>query len=297
MSFRPCFVVPCLDPGPALARTLAELATWSLPVYLTDDGSGPETRALLADLAAATPLLRLARLEPNQGKGAAVMDALRRAAADGCTHALQVDADHQHDLGEVGTFLQVGRAQPETVIAGYPRFDATVPPSRKYGRWFNDLLVHLDTLSLDIRDSLCGFRLYPLAPTLRLLDRVAIARRMAFDTDIIVRLHWDGVPVRSLPVGVTYPEGGASHFRPLADSVRLVLLHLGLLAGMLLRLPRLVVRRPGRRPWHRIRERGGYFGLRFVLWGHRLLGPGAVRAIARAVTPYFFLTARRARDG
>ena len=101
MSFRPCFVVPCLDPGPALARTLAELAPWGLPIYLTDDGSGPETRALLATLAAATPLLRLARLEPNQGKGAAVMDALRRAAAGGYTHALQVDADHQHDLGEI----------------------------------------------------------------------------------------------------------------------------------------------------------------------------------------------------
>lgn len=296
MTFRPCFVVPAFDPGPALAETLRDLAAYGLPIYVTDDGSGEAARTLLRDLARREPLVRPSRFETNQGKGAAVADGLRRAARDGFTHALQVDADHQHDLRAVPTFLEAGERNPGAVIAGYPVFDATAPSSRKYGRWANDLWVHINTLSYDIRDSLCGFRLYPLAPALRLLDRRRIARRMAFDTEIAIRMHWEGVPFISLPVGVTYPEGGASHFRAFWDTFRLVVLHHILFFTMIPRSPWLIARaRPERRPWHRVRERGGPLGLRFMLWSHRILGPRVVRAIARLVTPYFYLTSGSGR--
>ncbi|MBN9931448.1 hypothetical protein HZD82_24645, partial [Pantoea agglomerans] len=39
-------------------------------------------------------------------------------------------------------------------------------------------------------DSMCGFRVYPLAATLALCDRRAIGQRMDFDTEIMVRLYW-----------------------------------------------------------------------------------------------------------
>jgi len=117
MSIRACFVVPVYDPGPALARTVASLLPYGLPLYLTDDGSGPETQRLLATLAQAEPLIRLTRFAHNQGKGAAVMEGLRRAFNDGYSHALQVDADGQHDAAAVAPFLALGEAQPLAVIS------------------------------------------------------------------------------------------------------------------------------------------------------------------------------------
>jgi len=295
VSFRPCFVVPAFDPGPALAETLAGLSPHGLPIYVTDDGSGPETRELLAGLAAANPLVRPARLEANQGKGAAVLDAMRRAAAEGHTHAFQVDADHQHDLGAVPAFLEAAKARPGALVAGYPVYDGSAPLSRRYGRWANHLWVHVNTLSLGLRDSLCGFRIYPLAPALALADRVRLGRGMTFDTDIAVRLHWEGVDAISLPVGVTYPEGGATHFRPWGDTARLVALHAALFLTMAFRFPRLFRARKPAAPWFRVRERGGRAGLRFMLGLHRFLGARAMRAAARVVTPWFFLTAPGAR--
>jgi len=294
MSFRPCLVLPVYDPGPALARTVAALAAHGLAMYLVDDGSGPDTRAELSRLAGAEPLVRLLSLAPNRGKGVAVMAGLRQAGRDGFSHALQVDADGQHDPAAVAAFLALGRGRPGAVIAGAPRFDASAPASRRYWRRLSNVFVWAATLSRDIQDSLCGFRLYPLEPTLALMDREPIPPRMDFDTEIIVRLHWAGVPVLSAPVAVTYPEDGVSHFRPWRDTLRIIWMHCRLVSGMPARAPRLLARRRGR-PWYRVRERGTLLGLRFMAGVLRLLGPRAVRLAAEGLVPYFFLTAARAR--
>ncbi|HET8901181.1 MAG TPA: glycosyltransferase family 2 protein, partial [Holophagaceae bacterium] len=157
--FRPCLVVPVFNPGPALARTLEGLVATGQPLFLHDDGSDAATRAELARFKAAHPEIRLSRWETNQGKGAAVCELLRAAHAAGFTHALQVDSDGQHDLGAIASFLALGEAHPLAVIAGVPRYEGPVPPARRYGRRFTHAWVHLETLSFDIGDSLCGFRL------------------------------------------------------------------------------------------------------------------------------------------
>ena len=298
-AFRPCLVVPVYNPGPALARTLEALAATGHPIFLQDDGSDAATRAELARLKAAHPDLRLARWEVNQGKGRAVCAALRAAAAEGFTHALQVDADGQHEIAAVARFLALGEANPAAVVAGVPRYEGPVPPARRYGRRFTHAWVHLETLSFDIGDSLCGFRLYPLAAMTKLLDRVALPARMDFDTAAIVRLAWEGVPVINAPVTVVYPEDGVSHFKLLRDNLRLTRMHAGLVLGM---VPGLLRRRRARKArrkedphWSRIQERGTAFGLRICLWTYRLLGAWALRLMTEGLAAYFFLTGSAAR--
>jgi hypothetical protein len=81
---------------------------------------------------------------------------------------------------------------------------------------------------------------YPLAPVVALLDDIRIGQRMDFDSDIIVRLYWRGVPVVNQSTRVTYPRDGISHFHPWRDNVRISLMHARLFFGMLWRLPRLL---------------------------------------------------------
>jgi glycosyltransferase involved in cell wall biosynthesis len=241
--FRPCIVVPIYDHGSTIHRLAGELCAHGLPVYVLDDGSREPTRAELARTAADFPLVRLHRLAENRGKGAAVMQALRLAQADGMTHALQIDADGQHDVGDVPRFLARAAARPEAVIAGRPLFDASAPRARVYGRALTNFWVCVETLSLAVKDAQCGFRLYPLAATLPLIERGGIPRRMDFDIAIIVRLVWAGVPVETLATRVVYPAGGISHFDMLADNARISLAHTLLVLGMLARLPLLLARK------------------------------------------------------
>ena len=134
---------------------------------------------------------------------------------------------------------------PAAVIAGCPVYDASVPRGRLYGRYATHIWVWINTLSFDIRDSMCGFRVYPLASLLPLLDSVNIGRRMDFDSDVIVRLHWRGVPVLNQPTRVTYPQDGVSHFDLWNDNVRIFAMHARLFFGMLCRAPLLLWRKVG----------------------------------------------------
>jgi len=97
--------------------------------------------------------------------------------------------------------------------------------------------------SFDIRDSMCGYRVYPLAPTLALMDSTKLGRHMDFDGDILVRLYWRGVEVRNRQTRVTYPLDGISHFNIWRDNLRISRMHATLFFGMLARLPLLVSRK------------------------------------------------------
>jgi glycosyltransferase involved in cell wall biosynthesis len=240
---KPCFLIPCYDHGRTIRPLVAGLSAHGLPIYIVDDGSHEETRLELLGVRAAFPLVRLSRLPVNGGKGAAVMHGMRHARADGMTHALQIDADGQHDIQDVPRFLARGAERSEALLLGQPIFDHSVPWARLYGRKLTNFLVCVETLSLSIKDALCGFRLYPLAPCCELVDSVALPPRMAFDSAILVRLAWRGVPVENLPTRVVYPPGGLSHFRMLRDNALLTASHTLLVLGMLARLPRLLRRR------------------------------------------------------
>ena len=172
-----------------------------------------------------------------------------RRWAEGFTHAVQIDADLQHDPSEIGKFVAAARQQPDAVINGVPQYDASVPAIRLHGRRITTVLVWLHTLSRQIADAMCGFRLYPIAAAIAVDDRERIGHRMEFDAEVIVRLFWAGTPVVNVPTPVTYPADGVSHFRMWRDNVRLTGLHFRLFAGMLMRLPQLLPRRlAGRAP-------------------------------------------------
>ena len=239
---KPCAVIPVYNHEHALPQVVAALRETGLACVLVDDASSPACAAVMDRLAEQAEI-HLVRLPLNQGKGGAVMAGLREARRLGFSHALQVDADGQHDLGALAEFLDASRAEPRALICGYPHYDASVPKSRLYARYLTHVWVWINSLSLNIRDSMCGFRVYPLQPTLALIDSVDIGRRMDFDTDILVRLAWREQPMHWLPIRVRYPLDGLSHFRLWHDNALISKMHAKLFFGMLVRAPGILWRR------------------------------------------------------
>ncbi len=240
-GFRPLVVIPVFDHEQVIATMVDGVRASGMPCLLVDDGSGEACARELERLAALHASdVTLLRLPVNQGKGGAVLAGFRTAARTGYTHVLQIDADGQHDPRDIPGFLEEARAHPDAIVCGVPLYDASVPKGRLYGRYLTHVWVWINTLSFKIRDSMCGFRVYPLPPVLRLMDEETIGRRMDFDVEVLVRLFWRGVEVRNRPTRVTYPLDGVSHFDVWRDNVRISRMHTRLFFGMVWRLPRLL---------------------------------------------------------
>ena len=299
MAFEPALLVPCYNHGRQIEATLAALKPCGLPCLLVDDGSDAETAGTLDELAAQHDWVRLVRLPCNRGKGAAVAAGIEAAREQGYSHVLQIDADGQHAIDDVPRLLEIAAERPDALVSGRPIYGDDIPAARFYGRYVTHVLVWLETLSLDITDSMCGFRVYPVEPTWRLLSGHAIGRRMDFDTDIMVRLYWAGTPVVFLDTCVSYPESGVSHFHYLSDNLRIAWMHVRLVGGMILRLPRLLARRfsAGKEKvhWSRQAERGAYWSMWISLQIYRLFGRRGMPLVLYPLVTYFFLTNAPAR--
>jgi len=239
-----CVVVPHYDHVDQFRQYLPKLLTQGYPLVVVDDASRQsvfeQLQQLLTEMA---PDAILVRHPHNLGKGGAVMTGLQTASAAGFSHAIQVDADGQHDASALGRLHEVSQRHPDSIVCGEPVFDQDISRLRFYARYLTLFLVWAETLSTEIRDALCGLRVYPLIPVLGLLQKVARRNRMDFDPEILVRAVWAGIPLRYVPVQVQYPVGGVSHFHYLRDNLIISWMHTRLLVGMLPRAPGLLLRK------------------------------------------------------
>jgi glycosyltransferase involved in cell wall biosynthesis len=241
-------LIASYNPGEKVYETVrAARARWT-PVWVVVDGSSDGSAERLQAMAAEDPGLRVIVLPENRGKGAAVLEGISRAEAEGYSHALTMDSDGQHPADLIPTFMAASQAAPEAMILGKPVFDADAPRLRVNGRKVSNGWANLETLWMGIGDSLYGFRVYPIAPLRRVMAGQKWMRRFDFDPEAVVRLCWLGVRPINLPAPVRYfraDEGGVSHFKYLRDNTLLTWMHTRLFLGFLLRLPLLVLRRLG----------------------------------------------------
>jgi len=239
-TFNPCAVVPVYNHHQCLVQTIASIRHHNLSVIMVDDGSNNTCKNIMKHLAANDDKVLLVTRTVNGGKGAAVKTGLQAAAKLGFSHALQIDADGQHNSEDIPHFLNAAEANPHTLIAGRPEYDASVPKGRLYGRYLTHLWVWINTLSPDIKDSMCGFRVYPLARSCALISSETMGNRMDFDPEFMVRWHWRHWPLQQLATRVIYPEQGVSHFLVWRDNKLISWMHTRLFIGMLWRSPKIL---------------------------------------------------------
>ncbi|MFP8878580.1 MAG: glycosyltransferase family 2 protein [Myxococcota bacterium] len=240
---NPCLLVPIYDHKDEIRAVLDGLVEYGLRCFVVDDGSDSETRAVLDSAGKEYAWVEVFHRGRNGGRGAALATGYRLALERGFSHAIQLDADGQHDTSDVPRFIDVIRDNPDALVLGSPVFDETVPRGRLYGRQLSRAMVWAATLSFDVSDPLCGFRGIPLAATVKLLDEAKLGDRMEFDPNLVIRLHWAGVPIRNVYTRVVYNPDGLSHFDMVNDNLRLSGVYSMALLGMLVRSPRWMLRR------------------------------------------------------
>lgn len=238
-----CFVIPCYNHDLVIRDTVIALQKYLFPIIIIDDGSQDSTKKVLQQIAQEFEQVQLIQRTKNGGKGAAMQTGLAAAIDNNMTHALQIDADGQHDLRDLPAFLLEAEQHPKALISGQPVYDNTISKGRFYGRYITHFWVALETLSFKVIDSMCGYRVYPLTEYQTLINSVHLGKRMDFDIEVMVKLIWQNVEVRFVKTKVHYPELGISHFHAFKDNILISKMHTRLFLGMLWRLPKLLGRK------------------------------------------------------
>lgn len=228
--FKPVIIIPCFNHADAFVAVAKRLDEHKLPVIVIDDGSKQKQSKKLKQTCSKHNYIYI-KHEKNAGKGAAMITGFRKAMEMGFSNAIQVDADGQHDINDITKFIELAKQNPKALIVGQPVYDSSAPKSRLIGRKITNFWVAIETLNRHMPDTMCGFRMYPVVETNRILSSLHFMR-MGFDIEILVKLYRMGIKVIATETRVIYPKSGISHFHVWRDNVFISLLHTYLCCGL-----------------------------------------------------------------
>lgn len=232
--FKPVLIVPFYNHADAFTQFSQKLARLKMPVILINDGSEESQTEQVKKICEECKFFYIEHPQ-NQGKGAAVKTGIQEAFNKGYTHALQIDSDGQHDINDVPKFLELAKKYPDKIINGAPLYDESAPKSRVIGRKITNFWVCIETGSRKIKDSMCGFRVYPIKKIYSILPQLKF-NRMGFDPEILVKAYRLKTEIYNEPTKVVYPKGGVSHFHAFKDNFSLTCLHTYLCCWSLMHL-------------------------------------------------------------
>ncbi len=222
--FKPLMLIPFYNHGPAFEKMANQLNKLKLPpVLIVDDGSDGIHSKTAQTLCKKYHFFYI-RNEINKGKGNAIKTGLYWAEKNNYTHALQIDADGQHDIHDIDEFLKLSQKHPSALISAQPEYDSSAPKSRLYGRKITNFWVWIETRGKLKLDAMCGFRIYPILETIPLLPKIHFDR-MGFDIEILVKSFLNKIPALGIKTKIIYPKTGVSHFHVFRDNVKISCLH------------------------------------------------------------------------
>jgi dolichyl-phosphate beta-glucosyltransferase len=176
-------------------------------VIVVDDGSTDGTGAVVRELAARQPSVRLVSLEHNQGKGAAVRAGMLMARG---AARLFTDADGATPIAELKRLEPALASGADVVIGSRALVDPAVavrtrPHRVVAGRIFHWLVAHLGVRG--VRDSQCGFKLFT-AHAAETLFGALRTTGFAFDVELLLRARAAGF--RIVEVAVNWADQAGS---------------------------------------------------------------------------------------
>jgi glycosyltransferase involved in cell wall biosynthesis len=198
-------VIPAYGEGPRVARVVVG-ALAHLPVLVVDDGSTDDTAARARE-AGATVIVQV----PNQGKGAALRAGFARAVAEDYEAVLTLDADGQHDPGEIPAFLAAYVRDRPDLVVGMRDF-RRMPPVRRLSNELGGRALSW-AVGQPIPDNQSGYRLLGR----RLMETLSGSDEhgFEFEVEMITTCVREGWPIAWVPIRTIY-AGEPSHIRPWA---------------------------------------------------------------------------------
>lgn len=213
-------LIPAYEPDNRLLELIIQLQRCELgPIVVIDDGSGPAYSKIFALVKS----LRCTVLthEANLGKGRALktgFEHFQRAGLPGPIITTDSDGQHlPHDIQRI--YEAVLKQNAPGIVLGSRRFSGKVPLRSRFGNTVTRSVFTLTTGN-KVYDTQTGLRGFPLSMLSWLSD--IPGERFEYEMNMLLTANKAGYPITEEYIDTVYlDENKSSHFRPVADSLRI----------------------------------------------------------------------------
>jgi len=207
-----CAVLPAYNEELSIGSVVLRTRQYVERVIVIDDGSSDRT-AYIAKLAGAEVI----QLDHNTGKAYALLLGLKHARQTGCSIAVMLDADGQHDPSEIQRVIGMVKIGKADLVIG-SRFleeKQNIPGYRQIGQKTLDLFTNIGAKT-HVTDSQSGFR----ALSIQALDNLDFkSDGYDVESDMIAHFAKLGLPIMEVPITVNYDVPNKHKMNPVSHGV------------------------------------------------------------------------------
>jgi glycosyltransferase involved in cell wall biosynthesis len=194
-------VIPARNEAARIGDVLAHIekvpGIGSHTVLVVDDGSGDDT-ARIAREGGAT----VVRHVVNIGKGGALRTGCELALRRGCEVIAVMDADGQHDPGDLPRLVAPLLAGEADIVCAYRHFTADMPAAMRLGNHGLSRFFHV-LFGIRVTDTQCGFRAFAA----KTYEKVRWqATDYSVETEMLVRAARAHLRLREIEIATIYHD-------------------------------------------------------------------------------------------
>ena len=219
-------LIPAYNEAATVAEIVERALGYTQTVFVVDDGSEDDTAAQLRGLP-----VTLIRNDSNLGKAASLARGFAAALEQSMDAVITLDADGQHRPEDIPRLIEAAARYPgDIIIATRLRGRERMPRSRRFGNWQADFWIAW-AAGYPIRDTQCGYRLYPATLLKRLAVREGRRDSFVFESEVLIDAARIGCYARAISIDTIYGVSPRqSHYRGASDTMRIIRMVAGNLA-------------------------------------------------------------------
>jgi len=195
--------------GKNIGRVL-ERMPGNVDILVVDDCSSDETEQIASKYGA-----MVVRHEKNMGQGIGDLTGFRVAFELGYDYIIEMDADGQHDPGEIPVFIEALQENPEVdIVVGSRILGSQKGQVCNVRRTFLPLYTRVinSASGYELTDAMCGYKAYRASSLLKdphVLEELLETEYIA--AELYIRFGRAGLKVKEIPVHIKERKYGKSH--------------------------------------------------------------------------------------
>ncbi|MEA2016317.1 MAG: glycosyltransferase family 2 protein [Actinomycetota bacterium] len=211
-------LIPAYNEEKYIKSVIKDCLSYHLDIIIVDDGSVDNTFKKIKSIPEPdNSKITLIRHRVNKGKGQSLRTGFLYVIKNNYSGIITIDADGQHDTGEIVNFLKIiEKENPDLIIGNRLSNTKNMPFIRLATNVFTSWIISIIS-GRKIRDVQSGFR-YLKTDVIKNIK----LETGNFDTEpeIIMKSIWYGYNIKNIPIKTIYHKNFTSYVNPATDTIK-----------------------------------------------------------------------------